>query len=122
MKAIYRRISIAILLALTAAPVITFAQNSNVAASASSASGSVAHATRKSINKANRALERRVLSALTKAKIDALNVTVLVKSGAVTLVGAVPDSSQINRAGDETKKVAGVTSVDNRLIASDKHQ
>jgi hypothetical protein len=31
-------------------------------------------------------------------------------------------SSQIDRAGDETEKGAGVTSVDNRLIQSDKHQ
>ncbi len=74
------------------------------------------------MRKADRAVERRVLAAMTKAKINVLAITVLVKGNAVTLVGSVPEAAQIDRAGDVAKRSPVVATVDNRLIQGDKHQ
>ena len=119
---IRHHILVAILLTATTAPVVTFAQTGGDATAAPGTSGSVTQPiTRKEYRKANHVLERRVRTALIKAKIDPVNVTVLAKGGAVTLVGSVTETAQVDRAGDAAKNVAGVTSVDNRLIQSDQH-
>jgi len=119
---IRHHILVAILLTATTAPVVTFAQTGGDATAAPGTSGSVTQPiTRKEYRKANHVLERRVRTALIKAKIDPVNVTVLAKGGAVTLVGSVRETAQVDRAGDVTKNVAGVASVDNRLIQSDQH-
>ncbi|WP_158906685.1 BON domain-containing protein [Burkholderia sp. L27(2015)] len=115
-------ILVAILLTASAAPVVTFAQTGSDTTAAPTTSGNVTQPiTRKEYRKANHALEKRVRTALIKAKVDPVSVTVLAKGGAVTLVGSVPQTDQVDRAGNATKSVAGVTSVDNRLIQSDEH-
>jgi hyperosmotically inducible protein len=65
---------------------------------------------------ADRALSKQVHVALVKAKIiDAPNIVVRVKNGAVTLAGSVREQSQIDRAGEVARGVSGVNSVDNAL-------
>jgi hyperosmotically inducible protein len=118
---IRHHILVAVLLVATAAPAVTFAQTGGDT-TAPATSGSVTPpVTRKEYRKANHVLERRVRTALIKAKIDPVNLTVLAKGGAVTLVGSVPETAQVDRAGSVAKNVAGVASVDNRLIQSDQH-
>jgi osmotically-inducible protein OsmY len=57
-----------------------------------------------------------VHAALVKAKIiDAPNIVVRVKNGAVTLAGSVREQSKIDRAGEVARGVSGVNSVDNAL-------
>ncbi|MGF6899726.1 BON domain-containing protein [Paraburkholderia sp. GAS348] len=84
----------------------------------SSEAGGMAPAapTAKSVGAENRALRKKVRTALAKAGgIDVANLTVRARSGAVSLVGTVPDASQIDQAATVAKSVAGVTSVDNHL-------
>ncbi|CAM2157705.1 hyperosmotically inducible periplasmic protein [Pararobbsia alpina] len=65
---------------------------------------------------ANRALGRAVKRALTKNKqIDASNIYVRARDGAIRLTGFVPENAQIQIAGDVTQGVNGVSSVDNKL-------
>jgi osmotically-inducible protein OsmY len=57
-----------------------------------------------------------VYAAFAKDKsIDAGNIGVGVKDGAVTLTGTVADASQIERAVTLAKGVSGVVSVTNKL-------
>ncbi|MEF9439073.1 MULTISPECIES: BON domain-containing protein [Burkholderia] len=66
---------------------------------------------------ADRALSRQIVWALSKTKgLNAINVMVLARHGAVTLTGYVPDSEQVQLAGDSAARVAGVTSVANNLV------
>ena len=116
-----RKAGIAVLLAAAVAPAATLAQNSSDATGTPSVSSGAPH-TSKSIRQANRRLERQVRTALTKAGIDARTLTVLAKGGAVTLLGGVPDTTQIQRASDVAKQVPGVTSVDNRLVQHSEQQ
>ncbi|MBN3807954.1 BON domain-containing protein [Paraburkholderia sp. Ac-20347] len=70
----------------------------------------------RSAKAANRALSRKVRSALAKAKdISVANITVRARDGAVILQGTVPEQPQIDRATEVAKGVAGVTSVRNAL-------
>ena len=79
-------------------------------AAASSASAPVA--TRKD----NRALRKRVYAAFAKDKsIDAGDIGVNVKDGAVTLTGTAADATQIEKAAALAKSVPDVTSVTNKL-------
>ncbi|HKT96003.1 MAG TPA: BON domain-containing protein [Paraburkholderia sp.] len=65
---------------------------------------------------ANRALSRKVRSALAKDKnISVANITVRAKDGAIVLQGTVPEQGQVDHATDVAKGVAGVTSVKNAL-------
>jgi len=75
-------------------------------------SAAPASATRKE----NRALRKRVYAEFSKDKsIEAGNIGVGVKDGAVTLTGTVADASQIERAVTLAKGVSGVVSVTNKL-------
>ncbi|MGF6261195.1 hyperosmotically inducible protein [Paraburkholderia youngii] len=66
--------------------------------------------------KANFLLRRKVYAAIARHKeINAGNISVVVKRGAVTLDGTVADASQIGEATEIAKGVPGVTSVTNRL-------
>ncbi|AMV44315.1 BON domain-containing protein [Paraburkholderia caribensis] len=66
---------------------------------------------------ADRTLSKKVVWALSKTKgLNAINVTVLARRGAVSLTGFVPDSEQVQLAGDSAGRVAGVTSVVNNLV------
>ena len=73
-------------------------------------------ATAKTTRQANRALRRKVYAAIVKYKeIDAGNISVVAKGGAVTLDGTVVDPSQIDKVTEIAKGVTGVMSVTNRL-------
>jgi hyperosmotically inducible periplasmic protein len=65
--------------------------------------------------KANRKLSALVRRTLEKAGIDVSSVVIKANSGAVTLIGDVPDGGQIARAQAIAGGVGGVTSVDNKL-------
>ncbi|WP_406806461.1 BON domain-containing protein [Burkholderia semiarida] len=66
---------------------------------------------------ADRALSRKIVWALSKTKgLNAINVRVLARRGAVTLTGYVPDSEQVQLAGDSAARVVGVTSVANNVV------
>ncbi|WP_118181057.1 BON domain-containing protein [Paraburkholderia phosphatilytica] len=70
----------------------------------------------KAVKKQNRTLGLQVRKALAKAQgIDVSNIAVRARGGAVSLTGTVPDASQIDKAGEVAKGVAGVTSVSNKL-------
>ena len=72
--------------------------------------------TARETRKANRALSRKVYAALAKHKeIDAGNISVIARNGAITLNGAVTEASQIDAVAAIAKGVRGVTSVANRL-------
>jgi osmotically-inducible protein OsmY len=86
------------------------------AASNGSAIPASGAATAKATRQANRALRRKVYAAIVKHKeIDAGNISVIAKGGAVTLDGTVADSSQIDEVTQIAKGVTGVMSVTSRL-------
>lgn len=110
--------------ALFAASLQAHAQDSGAvssapAAPAAAASSSGASATPASQKAADRALRRRVLNALAKAKgLRASGITVRASNGAVKLEGWVPEQAQIDQATRIAQGVAGVTSVENTLTLS----
>jgi hyperosmotically inducible protein len=68
---------------------------------------------------ADKKLAKDVRAALYKSgKISTGHVTVVSRSGRVTLIGGVPDERQIAAAGDRARSVNGVVDVDNRLTFS----
>jgi osmotically-inducible protein OsmY len=82
----------------------------SVPAVASSASAPAA------TRKENRALRRSVYAAFAKDKsIDAGDIGVSAKDGAVTLTGTAADAAQIEKAAALAKGVPGVVSVTNKL-------
>ncbi|WP_322033738.1 BON domain-containing protein [Paraburkholderia sp. J76] len=103
-----------------AVPLQAHAQDSGSASSApATASSSGAGATPGSQKAADRALRRRVLNALAKAKgLRASGITVRANNGAVRLEGWVPEQAQIDQATRIAQGVAGVTSVENTLTLS----
>lgn len=69
----------------------------------------------------NRQLAKAVRHALYATKgLSSSNIAVIVKGNAVSLVGTVPDPSQIQLAGDAAKRVPQVQSVDNRLVLEEE--
>ncbi|KVG31096.1 BON domain-containing protein [Burkholderia diffusa] len=71
----------------------------------------------KAVRQANRALRRKVYAAFGKHKeIDAGNISVVAKNGAITLSGTVAEASQIDTAGQLARGVPGVTSVTNKIM------
>lgn len=69
----------------------------------------------------NRQLSKAVRHALYATKgLTSSNIAVLVKGGVVSLVGTVPDSAQIQLAGDAAKRVPQVQSVENRLVLEEE--
>lgn len=86
---------------------------STSADTAASVSGGM---TAKAARQANRALRRKVYAALAKHKeIDAGDIGISAKGGAVLISGTVPEASQIGTVTEVVKGVAGVTSVSSRL-------
>lgn len=75
-----------------------------------------------SVRKANRALSKKVLLALTKGGVDTSGINAIAKGGAVTLAGHVSDPADIDKAGSIAKGVAGVTSLKNALTISEGGQ
>jgi hyperosmotically inducible periplasmic protein len=97
-----------------------YAQSSDAAPAAAPATApSTTAAARehyKSMKAANRALQRQVRAALSKARdISVSNITVRARDGAVTLQGSVPVQAQSDRATEVAKGVPGVISVRNAL-------
>jgi hyperosmotically inducible protein len=116
MKAISTlRLACAVLVAL--ASMHAWSQTSETtAASNGSAMAASGAATAKTTRQANRALRRKVYAAIVKHKeIDAGNISVVAKDGAVTLNGTVADASQVDEVTEIAKGVAGVMSVTSRL-------
>jgi hyperosmotically inducible periplasmic protein len=69
---------------------------------------------------ADRTLAKKVRIAMTHEKtIDMTRINVLARSGAVTLIGSVPDESQIALAEKSAVAVAGVKSVKNNLLVEE---
>jgi hyperosmotically inducible protein len=102
-------------IALLASP-FAYAQTT-AAAGDDTAASATAPATKKQMRADNRVLSKAVRRSLTKTKgLDTSAITVLSRGGKVTLDGSVPDTSQIQLAGDAATATHGVTEVDNRLI------
>jgi len=89
-----------------------YAQSSDAAAPAAATSAPTAKQTKA----ANRALQRKVRSALSKTKgVSVENITVRARDGDVTLEGSVPEQSQLDLATKAAQGVPGVKSVKNAL-------
>ncbi|WP_322015621.1 BON domain-containing protein [Paraburkholderia sp. J12] len=73
------------------------------------------HASRAAARKANHLLERQVIDALAKGKIDIADVRVIAKHGEVDLAGEVPHQEDVDNAATIAGQVSGVTSVKNYL-------
>lgn len=69
----------------------------------------------KSLRQQNRKLARDVRRALQNAQLNVDDVRILVKSGAVTLDGTVPDGDDVSKVPTVAAKVPGVTSVANNV-------
>jgi hyperosmotically inducible periplasmic protein len=68
---------------------------------------------------ADRALRKRVLTALARTKgLRATGITVRANNGAILLEGWVPEEAQIEQATRVAQRVAGVASVQNMLTLS----
>ncbi|CAD6541661.1 BON domain-containing protein [Paraburkholderia sabiae] len=92
----------------------TYAQASDSTATGTTATAPAANS--KAVKKQDRALGKKVRSALAKTQgLDVSAINVRARSGAVTLTGTAPDNDQIQKAGDVAKGVAGVTSVSNKI-------
>jgi osmotically-inducible protein OsmY len=71
---------------------------------------------RKAARQSNRRLERNVRSAIAKpGGVDVSRLTVVARSGTVTLAGSVPEEAQIQTANDRAEAVKGVSTVRNEL-------
>ncbi|SKC62539.1 BON domain-containing protein [Burkholderia sp. YR290] len=91
-----------------------FAQASDSTSTGTTATAPAANS--KTAKQENRALGKKVRSALAKAQgLDVSNINVRARGGAVTLTGTAPDNNQIQQAGEVAKGVAGVTSVSNKI-------
>ncbi|MGH8780315.1 BON domain-containing protein [Paraburkholderia sp.] len=85
-------------------------------ASASMAPAASTKAQKKAVRTENRALQRKVRAALTKAGgISTANITVRARGGNVILQGSVPEQGQSDKATETAQGVAGVTAVKNDL-------
>ncbi|QGZ55140.1 BON domain-containing protein [Paraburkholderia acidiphila] len=104
---------------LFAASLQAHAQGGGASSSTPAAVAASVGAAPASTKAADRALRRRVLNALAKAKgLRASGITVRAVNGAVTLEGWVPEQAQIEQATRVAQNVAGVTSVSNTLTLS----
>jgi hyperosmotically inducible periplasmic protein len=104
---IKKRTACFVFLALIAsAPLSSLAQGGNSTAASNSASS----------KSADRALQKRVRAVLAKDKeLNAANITVRTRGGAVTLEGSVTSQDELLRAEQVAKGVSGVNSVKNAL-------
>lgn len=83
---------------------------------AASAAGTSDMASPKTMKKEDRALAKKVRTALTKDKtINPSRIIVKAKGGTVWLEGTVPEEAQSDKATSVAQQVPGVTSVKNAL-------
>ncbi|WP_241974959.1 MULTISPECIES: BON domain-containing protein [unclassified Paraburkholderia] len=117
-KATALNLAVSGMIALTS--ITTWAQpGQTAAASTGSAKAASAGVDAKAAKRANRELAKQVRTAIAKEKsIDAANISVKAKSGAVTLYGTVPAAPQIDTAAVVAKAVPGVTSVKNQIVVA----
>ena len=104
--------------ALVAASLHAYAQGDAASGATAAAEQQAApsKAQSKQAKAANRALSRKVRTALAKdKKIDVARITVRARDGAIVLQGSVPEQSQIEHATEVATGVQGVTSVKNSL-------
>lgn len=87
----------------------------STATSSQPSTAQLGHRSTKVARKANRALSRKVLLALSKGGVITTGINVVAKDHAVTLEGTVADAGLVDKAGDVAKRVPGVTSVRNDL-------
>jgi hyperosmotically inducible periplasmic protein len=92
------------------------------AASGSMAPSASATPSKKDVRKANRALSRKVSTALQKGGIDTVGLNVIAKNGAITLAGYAQDAESIDKATTIAKGVDGVKSVKNALTIQEGGQ
>jgi len=104
------RLAGAVLIAVFSAT--AFAQASDTTAAPSTATQGPS---KSAVRKANRAMSKKVVTALSKGGVNTEGVNVLAKGGAITLAGTVSDPGEIEKAGTIAKGVPGVTSVKNAL-------
>jgi hyperosmotically inducible periplasmic protein len=111
------RLRVALGVAIAVVSISAWAQDgASTGASAGAAVSASGGMTAKGARQANRALRHKVYAALAKHKeIDAGNISITAKGGAVTINGTVPDASQIDTVAEVAKGVVGVTSVTNKL-------
>jgi hyperosmotically inducible periplasmic protein len=111
MKSIVERAAataaLSVALAVTALPSVSFAQSSDASAPPMMS--------RSEARKANHQLERQVVNALSKAKIDVADVRVIAKHGEVDLAGEVAHQKEVDDAATVAGQVPGVTDVKNYL-------
>ncbi|MFP4894983.1 BON domain-containing protein [Paraburkholderia sp. EG304] len=107
---------------IVVASINAWSQGSEPATSTSTQSGTSAAPSKSDVRKANRALSKKVLHALSKGGVDTSSISVLVKGSEVTLAGHVPENSQIEKASALAKDVSGVTSVKNALTVHEAGQ
>ena len=79
-------------------------------------SGTTQPTTKKAARSANWKIEHAVRQELDKQKIDASDIRVVARAGAVGLAGSVNDESQIALAGTTAEGVPGVKSVKNYIV------
>ncbi|MEI7294813.1 BON domain-containing protein, partial [Paraburkholderia tropica] len=92
------------------------AQAPQAASQPASQPASLTKAQRKAQRQADRKLARAVREALTHTKgLQTAQINVLSKSGNVSLVGSLPDETQIQLAGEVAQSVPGVVKLTNML-------
>lgn len=95
---------------------------SQTSESAATSMAPAAEGSAKAARQANRALSKKVLHALSKGGVETSRMNIIAKGGAVTLAGAVTESSQVDKATEIAKTVPGVTSVKNALTLKEEGQ
>jgi osmotically-inducible protein OsmY len=111
-----RALGIASAALIMLASVHAWAQASASAASNATAVAASGGKTARDMRTANRALRKKVYASIAKYKeINAGDISVVAKSGAVTLNGTVVDALQIDKVAQIAQGVPGVISVTNRL-------
>jgi hyperosmotically inducible protein len=116
MTAIQRLSLVAGAMLIAAGSLQAYAQDASEPATAATGAPLTARQQSKAARAADRALSRKIRTALAKDKdLSGASIAVRVKDGAVTLQGLVRDQSQSERATQIVKGVAGVTSVKNTL-------
>lgn len=101
---------------LVLASLDAFAQTSDATTAAASP---VQSSDAKALKAADRALQKRVIRALSKTKgLRSATITVRARGGAVILEGTVPEQSQVGLATQAAEGVEGVASVKNALTLS----
>lgn len=95
---------------------LTTVASVNAQTTDSTSNSPAAAPSKQAVRKQNHQLESSVRHALAKARnLDTSNITVLARSGAITLDGSAVDDDQIQLAATTAASVSGVSSVKNNL-------